>query len=441
MPADEVTEAPAQDGSLRRLLSRELVRAGVLTYVLSGATLVANLVTGVVTARALGPDGRGISVALVTITQLAGFLFAAGVAQSLSYFIARRPQDGPTLLSTWTLMLIAPIAVAVGITELLLPTIFAQDGGQAIEIGRWFMFTIILVVGLELAYGLLLGTHDYLVYNLLRFAQPALLAVAYVVLWTSNELTLEVAMIAATIVTGAVLAFALARAVRRIGVARPDARLGLETLWYGVRGQGSTVAANVTARLDVAMLPAFVSAANVGLYSVATNVSLIVYQLANTFAGLVLPAAARDPERGPFKVLGSLWASLAVAAVLAIGLALLARPLLGLVYGDDFRDAADPLLLILPGAVLFAGSSILGAGIYAAGRPFTATVTQGLGMLVTIAGLFIFLRTGGITAAALVSTASYSVVFAASLFAYQRVAQVPWREFVPTPARLRAIAR
>jgi O-antigen/teichoic acid export membrane protein len=109
------------------------------------------------------------------------------------------------------------------------------------------------------------------------------------------------------------------------------------------------------------------------------------------------------------------------------------------VYGNDFRDAAEPLLLILPGAVLFAGSSIATAGIYAAGRPFTATLTQLLGMVVTIVGLSVFLRSGGITAAALVSTASYSVVFVASVLAYKVVSGVPWRLFVPTPGRLRAL--
>jgi len=439
MAADELTDLPP--GALRRLLARGLVRAGIVTYVFSGLTLVANLVAGVVIARSLGPDGRGITVALVTVTQLAGFLFAMGVAQSLSYFISRRPEDGPTLLTTWVLMLIPLTAVAIALSELLLPTIFATDGGQAVSIGRWFMFSIVLVVGLELTYGLLLGTHDFVVYNVLRFAQPVIVAVAFVVLWWLDELTVEVAMIVATAATGAVLIVALARAVGRIGVAAPNPRLGLTTLWYGVRGQGSTVAANVTARLDVAMLPAFVTAANVGLYSVATNVSLIVYQLSNTFAGLVLPAAARDPERGPAKVIGSLWASLVVGGALALGLAVLARPLLALVYGDDFSDAAEPLLLILPGAVLFAGSSILGAGIYAAGRPFTATLTQLLGMVVTVIGLFAFLGTGGITAAALVSSVSYAVVFFAALIAYQRVTGVPWREFVPTPTRVRAIAR
>jgi O-antigen/teichoic acid export membrane protein len=453
MPADDVTEGPPGNpssgateaalpaGAVRRLLSRGLVRAGMVTYLFSGMTLVANLVTGVVSARALGPDGRGVTVALLTVSQLAGFLFAMGVAQSLSYFIARRPQDGPSLLTTWVLMLLPLTALAIAISELLLPTIFATDGDQAITIGRWFLFSIVLVVGLELNYGLLLGTHDFLVYNALRFAQPMLIAASFVVLWRLEALTVESALIASIAGSGLVLVAGVTRAVKRIGVGPPAPRLGLTSLWYGVRGQGSTVAANVTARLDVAMLPAFVVSASVGLYSVATNISLIVYQLSNTFAGLVLPAAARDQQRGQLKVVGSLWASLAVAGVIALGLALFARPLLGLVYGDDFRDAAEPLLLLLPGAVLFAGSSILGAGLYAAGRPFTATIPQLIGMAVTVVGLFAFLRVGGITAAALVSTASYTTVFLATLVAYKVVTGRPWRWFLPTPARLRALTR
>ena len=427
--------------ALRRLLSRRLVRAGVVTYIFSALTLVANLVTGIVVARGLGPSGRGITIALSTVAQLAGFLFAMGAAQSLSYFIARRPEQGPRLLTTWTLMLIPLAAIAIAITELLLPTIFSTDGDQAIDIGRWFLFIIVIVIGLELNYGLLLGTHDYFAYNALRFAPTALAALSLIVLWALDELTVESALIAPNIAYLLVLVVGLGRSVRRIGVGPVDLRLGLESLWFGIRGQGSTVASNVTARLDVAILPAFVTAANVGLYSVATNVSLIVYQLSNTFAGLVLPEAAGDPERGPAKVVGSLWASLLIAGALAAVLALLAEPLLGLVYGDDFRDASEALLLLLPGAVLFAGSSILGAGVAAAGRPFTATLAQVAGMVVTVVGLFTFLSSGGITAAALVSTGSYATVFVAMLVVYKRVAGVPWRGFLPTPARLRELTR
>ena len=450
MPADDLSDvparSPAQDPELalprsavRRLLDRGLVRAGLVTYLFSALTLVTNLVSGVVIARALGPSGRGITVALATVIQLAGFLFALGVAQSLSYYIARRPQDGPRLLTTWTLMLIPLTAVAIAVTELLLPTIFAVDGDEAVSLGRWFVFAIALVVGLELNYGLLLGVQDFFVYNALRLAQPLLTMVGLVFLWWQEELTIKSALIVAIAGSGIALAVGMGRALARIGVGRPALRLGLSSLWYGVRGQGTTVANNVTARLDVAMLPAFVSASSVGLYSVATNVSLIVYQLSSTFAGLVLPAAAREPERGPIKVIGSLWASLAIAGAAALALGLFAKPLLGLVYGDRFEDAAEPLILLLPGAVLFAASLILSAGVFAAGRPFTATMAQVLGMVVTVVGLLVFLRSGGVTAAALVSTASYATIFIATLIVYKVISGLSWSAFLPTPARVRAL--
>jgi hypothetical protein len=93
----------------------------------------------------------------------------------------------------------------------------------------------------------------------------------------------------------------------------------------------------------------------------------------------------------------------------------------------------------LPGGVLFAGASILNAGIYAAGRPFTATCTQILGMLTTVVGLVAFLSTGGVTAAAIVSSASYATIFVASLIAFRAVSGLAWRALVPTPARVRAL--
>ena len=55
-------------------------------------------------------------------------------------------------------------------------------------------------------------------------------------------------------------------------------------------------------------------------------------------------------------------------------------------------------------------------------------------------GLSVFLPTGGVTAAALVSTVSYTSVFIATLVAYKAVSGIPWRGLLPTPRRLRALA-
>jgi O-antigen/teichoic acid export membrane protein len=394
----------------------------------------------VFSARALGPHGRGITVGLSAFTQLVGFFFAMGASQSLSYFIGQRAEDGPRLFTSWILILLPITLVGVLCGELLLSTVFSVHNHEALSVGRWFVLTVVLVIALELNSGLLLGAHDFTYFNALRFAQPAMMAVSFVVLSELGDLTVTSALIAPTAATAIVLVVGIGRSLQRLGLGPPDLRLARTTLWYGIRGHGLLIASNVNARLDVAILPAFVSASEVGLYSVATNISLIIYQLSNTFSALVLAAAAREPRRAREIVLGSLFVTLVIAGGLAVVIGVLAKVLLGVVYGARFRAAAPTLRLLLPGSVLFAGSAVLSAGVYASGRPLTTSAAQLLGMAVTVVGLVIFLPTGGITAAAVVSSAAYSTVFVASLVAYKHVNRLPWRAFVPTRARLRELA-
>jgi hypothetical protein len=78
---------------------------------------------------------------------------------------------------------------------------------------------------------------------------------------------------------------------------------------------------------------------------------------------------------------------------------------------------------------------MLWSGLYAANRPFMAATSQLVGLVVTVFGLLLFLRQGGILAAALVSTASYSVVFLVALLLYRRAAKLEWSGLLPSPAQ------
>ena len=91
--------------------------------------------------------------------------------------------------------------------------------------------------------------------------------------------------------------------------------------------------------------------------------------------------------------------------------------------------------------MLYVGAWILCAGLYAANRPFTAAVTNILGALVTVPGLLLFLRPGGVVAAAVVTTISYGAVFAASVYLYSRATERRLREFLPTTDELSQLVR
>jgi len=420
-----------QPARVRSLLSRELVRTGIHTYAFSALTLCANLASGVAIARGLGPGGRGQVTAISFLVQNLGFLFALSCIQAVSYRYAREPEVARRLTTTWALLMIPLSLVAFGVGQLALPALFSSQSHHAIDLARVYLFTVVLVLWSELTIGLLLGARDYRFANAARFAQPALFSLAVIVLWRTGSLTVGLALVSAAATSLVVQSAAMARALRNSGgFGRVDLRLGLETLWYGLRGHGAFLSNALNERLDLLIMPAFIAAAGLGLYSVAANVSLIVATLASNLAGIVLPAAAHDPERAPGKVIGALHAALGVGAAFAVVLMVLARPALKLVYGGSFEAAAPALRVLLPGTMLLAGALILVAGLYAANRPSIATAVQSAGLVVTVVGLLVFLPGGSIMTAAIVSTASYSVVFVAALFAYKRVVDVPWRRFV-----------
>jgi O-antigen/teichoic acid export membrane protein len=191
----------------------------------------------------------------------------------------------------------------------------------------------------------------------------------------------------------------------------------------------------MNARLDLLILPAFFSAASVGYYSIATNISWIIVALANPLFSLVLPIAAREGSGGPETVIKTMRVTLAIGSLFALVIGLLADVAISAVYGPDFGPSVLPLRILLPGSVLYGGAVVLASGLYAAGRPFTASIPQLVGLVVTAVGLLVFLRSGGIEAAAIVSTVSYTVVFVLVLVLYGRAAGVGWRAFVSAPAR------
>jgi O-antigen/teichoic acid export membrane protein len=261
-------------------------------------------------------------------------------------------------------------------------------------------------------------------------AAPGLIGAGYVGLLLADGLSVKSALIVNAGAIATALAMAAPRAVRRHGVGTPDLSLLRTTIWYGLRAHSGALSGLINTRLDLLIVPAFLSAGSVGLYSVATNVTSIIVTLTGTAALFVLPVAARRRAMSASTVVRTLHAIFAIGLMIAIILAILAEVALSLVYGSDFREAATALRLLLPGSVLYAGAVALWSGLMAADRPFLSTATEGTGAVLTVAGLLLFLEDGGITAAAIVSSCAYATVFAMSLVLYRRVAKLRWRDFV-----------
>lgn len=427
---------PAQSPQVGRRPRRSFVRDGATTILVTAMTMGLGLLTGIIVARTLGPEGRGTLATVLTVPQVLGWLFGMGCGKAVTFALSRDPELGGRLVTTWILILIPVGVVAVLVGELLLPTLLSAQSAEALALARLYLPTIALALMSELMLGLVLGDQDFPVFNALAFAHPAGTATAYLLLLLTGHFTVESAVAAQAAMSGLILLAATARVVSRHGLGRPDAALGRRTLWYALRTHGEVVGGTVTQRLDMLIIPAFLSAASVGFYALATNLSWLVVSLSSALATVVMPAATHRGAEGRSLVLNSLHATIVIGVVLGGGLFLFAGPAIRLVYGAEFAGSVLPLRILLPGAVLYASATILLHGLYAENRPFTATVAQSLGMAATVVGLLVFLREDGILAAAIVSSVAYTLVFLTAALLYRRATGLPWRAFLPDVTRL-----
>jgi O-antigen/teichoic acid export membrane protein len=407
-----------------------------VSFVFFGSALLVNMGTGVLVARELGTRGRGELTAIMNVPLLATTIFALGCGQAAAYHLARHPGDGGRLIGTW-LAILAPTAVlSILLVEAVLPALFAEQTAATERLARLYAVTLVLGLVAELLTGIVLGGQDFLYFNFIRILTPLATLLGYVALALAGHFT-----VATAVAANAALAFVLLgttglRPLRRHGVRRPELRLARTTAWYGLRAHSTTFLGLVNGRLDLLIMPAFLAASLVGQYAVATNLSWIVVTVGGALASLVLPAsAARAGTAGRRTVLYALDATLAVSVVLAAVLWVVSGPAIHVLYGPAFAGSAEPLRIMLPGCVLYAAATVLSSGLYAENRPFTAALAQTPGLLVTVIGLPLFLRAGGIMAAAIISAIAYTLVFLAALALYRHAAGLPWRAFVSPPAR------
>ena len=350
-----------------------------------------------------------------------------GCIQAVTFHQSRRPQDASLLMGTWLAMLLPLALVGVIGGYFLVPVALAD---QTHVVQQWAqLFLAYAVVGMlnDLFIGLALGDGAFRFYGFMRAAVPVSTLVAYGVLEMLHRLTVFSASCAIFGSSGVVTLVAGTRALRRYGVRRPSMSLARETLWYGFKGHGTNIALFLNARLDTLILPGFVAASQLGLYSMATNVSWILYALPGALYVLIIPAAARrERESQAAVVFASMYTAGAIALSLSLIIGILAPLAVRIVYGSAFVPGVLALRILLPGSVCYVAASMLWQGLYAAGRPFLSSACQFTGLVVTVAGLAVFLpRGGGIVSASIVSSVAYTVTFAVALVLYTRTIGLP----------------
>jgi O-antigen/teichoic acid export membrane protein len=207
-----------------------------------------------------------------------------------------------------------------------------------------------------------------------------------------------------------------------------------QILWFAFQFGLVGAVSVVNYRIDLFLLRGFHTVHDVGIYSLSVSLAELGWVLPTSLITAATPAivnAAGDREAAWLVARASRFSvmlSTASSVVLAIG----AVVLLPDVFGRAFRASTYPLLVLLPGVVVFSSGTPL--DIYVSLRKGRVTLTGALALLsavvTAIVGVAVIPSLSSI-GAAMASTAGYVATTLTTVVVFARITGVPLVEFLP----------
>jgi len=379
--------------------------------------LVLATAQGVVLARWLGTEGKGVVALAMLVSSALAMLLNPGLTASYVFHAAgaRLPlqvltRHAVTFSSLAGLAGIAlfGLGLATGVVQRLLPGV--PTAPLLLAVAALPVTILSALLG-----ALLHGQQRIRTLNVVTVARAAVvlvLTVAALIGLGLGPVGAVGAILAGTLVTVAAFGWLLQQDgdAWKPGFERTTAT---HLLHYGTRAHAGNLAQFFNYRLDMFVVNFIAGPAAVGIYTVAVRLAELVWQLPNAAAFAMFPrAASRSREEMNRFTPRVFVVTLAGATVAAIGLAAVGRFAIRLLYSEDFLAAYLPLLLLLPGTVLLGGAKVLTNDLAGRGFPHYNAITATVALVVTVGLDIVLVPAYGVAGAAVASTVAYTVTLA-----------------------------
>jgi O-antigen/teichoic acid export membrane protein len=408
-----VSQQPGREPRHTRSASAIASRAARLLphgSVVSASTIATSLflgaVSGILSARLLGPSGKGVLALAFVWGGLVSQIAEMGLNQSLTYHSSVRPTLTADLWGQAMAVALVQAVVAVPIGLLASRLLIHSPS-------TWSTVAVALLampLGLALGYqlSLLRGAERYAAYNANRLGQAVawtLVVIVFSFLSIPSALGLIVSYVwiqaAATIIASGTL-------LRICG--RPRFRTGgiAGLLRYGVLVWIAGIGHQTNFRLDQFILGTFMAAAAVGQYATAVGLASGLTVISMGIAVVTLPGVARaDPAHR--LALGRRNWLVGVTLMIAgsILLWLLAPYIVSLLLGARFAPVVPLFRILVLAQVALGSTQILHEIARGQGRLRLPALVETAGALVTVAALLLVIPRWGAVGAAWVSVGVY----------------------------------
>jgi O-antigen/teichoic acid export membrane protein len=413
---------------------RSIAAKGVQSLALRGAEVLAQALLIVVTARFLGPEGRGL-YALASITATLCVVPLGSVWSALGIDVAKRRRALGTLV-TESLVVAAVGGAAIAATGIAVsPLVGAHWWVVALPASVTpVLLWLTYVQGLYQALGHVAAFHAVVVG---RVVSPLVFLSAALALGGGVRAVL-VAWTVSFVALVPPVAVHLVRLAGRPARIHHDVGRYRRLVGLGVRFVPSNTMLLLNTQVAVGVLAVFATTAIVGVYSVAVaGAELLKHGARAVYAGVLPGVGERDPAASAALTARAVRHSMLLAAVGSAVVVPASALVLPPLVGDGFERVPWLLALLVPGVVAYAAFLALTAyfGVRVE-NPELLTTASLLTLGSSLLGMLVLVPFVGAAGAAAATSIGAVLGIAYLVGRFTRVSGVPARALVPGRAEL-----
>lgn len=369
--------------------------------------IAAGFVSSIITARFLGPEGRGVFFYWTTLAAFAIQFGNLGLHSSNTYFLAK----GRARLSALAANSLWVSLIGGGVLGgFLVLSLWLMDGATG---DRW---SLLLPALFLIPSGLyfLLGTNLLVAegrigeYNGFELANRYLgLAAIFFAAWYWRS---PQALLVIMSVVAVLMCLPLYRRLRVLGGDGGGSFLLIrEGFGYAMRAYLAAALGFAVLRLNTLLIEQYMDAATLGTWSIAAQLLDVIVVIPSTIALVLLPRIMRADQ--PYQLMQSQLRMVAIVLALVCAVAAwLGNDVIMLVYGERFAGAYAMLLWGLPGIFALGLTSILSQYLASAGIPLALVWIWLTGLAAELALAIWLIPSQGGVGAMMSLSAAYAVI-------------------------------
>lgn len=389
------------------------------------------LMTSIITARFIGPEGNGIIASLTVFPSLFMSIGSLGIRQSTTYFLGKGIFTEEQIKTAITQIWVMTTFVSVFICFLLM-FYFSSAGSNIFLV---FLALLPLPFSLFNTYnsGIFLGKNEIKTFNKINWIPAFIVLLASIAFVILMELGVRGAMLA--IVGGPACMFVVLlfknRFLRAFSL-KYDWDIISRMLSLGIVYAISLFVVNLNYKMDIILMDKLSTPFELGIYSKGAGITTYLWQIPMLFSTIVFArsAVSKDDVGFSLKVAQLLRVSFILVGICSIILMLFSEIIIIGMYGESFRGSISVLTYLLPGVLILTIYKVMNMDLAGKGKPWVSMKAMIPALMLNLILNLTLIPKFGANGAAVSSTLSYAVAGILFLFFYSKAVKVPLRDIL-----------